>query len=390
MSANTKLLTESMQRSGIMLTDKQTAIVDQLASAIFESAEIIENGPETSTTQNDELRDKSISSGTMRTEDLFPRFVAVLRQYNPEEAKQYDGIDPASIPDPEVADLMDRLFNSMDTIAPEGCYFGAHEGDGADFGFWSAGDNTMVESAGTANAQQTVEFTFHKNILYHLLTTLNYIGATPLMDTLAEDRPGMTLKLKVVVPNARAEQVIRDDILDAEKKERRAIGINSMSDDMDINNAKAGKTPATDSDTQPLPSRDADAWYNEGMRDGVKSADALYAYRASMKPSDHIAGFQEAVGMPTASTADLKDRSISTGTLRAEDIFPRLVNVLKIYDPQRAAQYDNVDISQLDTEKLDDMMDNLFNDMDAIAPEGCTFGSHPGDGADLGFWSAEE
>jgi hypothetical protein len=42
-------------------------------------------------------------------------------------------------PDDEgTSELLERLFDEMQTIAPEGHYFGAHEGDGSDFGFWPA------------------------------------------------------------------------------------------------------------------------------------------------------------------------------------------------------------------------------------------------------------
>lgn len=32
--------------------------------------------------------------------------------------------------------LLDSLFDTLDLYAPDGYYFGAHPGDGSDYGFW--------------------------------------------------------------------------------------------------------------------------------------------------------------------------------------------------------------------------------------------------------------
>lgn len=38
----------------------------------------------------------------------------------------------------EYAELAEGVRNFLDEIAPAGIWFGAHEGDGSDFGFWDA------------------------------------------------------------------------------------------------------------------------------------------------------------------------------------------------------------------------------------------------------------
>lgn len=38
----------------------------------------------------------------------------------------------------EAIDFLNELYDLLNEHAPDGCYFGAHEGDGSDFGFWEA------------------------------------------------------------------------------------------------------------------------------------------------------------------------------------------------------------------------------------------------------------
>lgn len=88
----------------------------------------------------------TVSSGTLRLEDLIPLFYDFLTRHTPEaipadlaySGKEVDG-DPYF--DTEEAALdMDVLSDAMDAIAPDGCYFGALEGDGAALGFWEVID----------------------------------------------------------------------------------------------------------------------------------------------------------------------------------------------------------------------------------------------------------
>lgn len=89
---------------------------------------------------------ESVSHGTMREEDLIPAFEAFL---------EAQGIDLSTLDRPteaierlfdgEMTDadwesvswyLNEELFEAMNDIAPDGCYFGSHPGDGCDYGFW--------------------------------------------------------------------------------------------------------------------------------------------------------------------------------------------------------------------------------------------------------------
>lgn len=81
----------------------------------------------------------SVSSGTMRTEDLIPDFTKLLKQLDEEktyaqlieDCEHYMDYEPE-----EQDDLLNDLFDALNVYAPSWCYFGAHPGNGSDYGFW--------------------------------------------------------------------------------------------------------------------------------------------------------------------------------------------------------------------------------------------------------------
>jgi len=97
----------------------------------------------------------SVSSGTMRDEDLLDTFAAEL-SYNMKRMrlshdtrKRFNTLlrdcrncEPLLHDDDDVAssnlagDLVTELFEALDEIAAPYSYFGANEGDGSDYGFW--------------------------------------------------------------------------------------------------------------------------------------------------------------------------------------------------------------------------------------------------------------
>jgi hypothetical protein len=86
----------------------------------------------------------SISHGTLRTIDLLRAFTfelsylsgdyVALVNYADErhEAINVDSDNETS----EDSELVNELIDALNELAPAYCYFGAHDGDGSDFGFW--------------------------------------------------------------------------------------------------------------------------------------------------------------------------------------------------------------------------------------------------------------
>lgn len=139
----------------------------------------------------------TVSHGTMRTVDLVPAFLGVLRElsivrYNKIETswrrrlQQIDDHkrrcrDTVDIPWEEDDDLlMDELLQALSECAPEGYYFGTIEGDGSDYGFWRArgepwvvGVTETCEVLGTFDTEdEAVEFIDtlpnHEDGIYYL------------------------------------------------------------------------------------------------------------------------------------------------------------------------------------------------------------------------------
>jgi len=91
----------------------------------------------------------SVSSGTLRSDDLIPRFLDVAEEiaerlkndYNIGECaayrKRYNSLSD-NAPEEDWDYLLDEITCLMNELSmcPDGYYFGAHPGDGADFGFW--------------------------------------------------------------------------------------------------------------------------------------------------------------------------------------------------------------------------------------------------------------
>jgi hypothetical protein len=87
----------------------------------------------------------TVIHGTLRPEDLIPAFAYELNLCHGREGRNMlhlELLDAAEFfensTDEEQHYLLQELMEALNTYAPMDCYFGAHQGDGSDFGFWPA------------------------------------------------------------------------------------------------------------------------------------------------------------------------------------------------------------------------------------------------------------
>lgn len=92
------------------------------------------------------MKNFSVISSTMRNQDLIPAFLQELHNQDPVACAQYRMYNsiPAYVQDDDsdwwgsddAQWMLEDLFDQLQTYASDGCYFGAHPGDGSDYGYW--------------------------------------------------------------------------------------------------------------------------------------------------------------------------------------------------------------------------------------------------------------
>jgi hypothetical protein len=90
----------------------------------------------------------SISEGTINPRELAKRFNSFLEHLYTNNIlnksdfsaitiiSEYQKTFSSAYTDSDMTNFVDWQIEYLNDIAPENCYFGAHPGDGADFGYW--------------------------------------------------------------------------------------------------------------------------------------------------------------------------------------------------------------------------------------------------------------
>lgn len=96
---------------------------------------------------SEDFVDVSVSTGTLKTDDLIDLFVDFIVEHDEDALNDLlnefpEFLELASTQEyvekmpEEAVELLEMLFELLDEMAPKDCVFGIHEGDGLDIGFW--------------------------------------------------------------------------------------------------------------------------------------------------------------------------------------------------------------------------------------------------------------
>ncbi len=100
----------------------------------------------------------SISTGTLRTENLLEAFADELKYLQPGNTLAAEAVQLLETDEcMDATELLDDITSALENLAPPFTYFGALEGDGADFGFWPDHDG-IREAIEEAKADYKVAF----------------------------------------------------------------------------------------------------------------------------------------------------------------------------------------------------------------------------------------
>jgi hypothetical protein len=116
----------------------------------------------------------SISTGTLRTEDLIPAFRAAL------EATGNQGALALHEAPVDERDELATLEIALQEACPPFVYFGAHPGDGADFGFWP--DMESLDYERNYWGEETAEWNEEHLVNHDLLVHISDHGNVTVMD----------------------------------------------------------------------------------------------------------------------------------------------------------------------------------------------------------------
>ena len=101
---------------------------------------------------------------------------------------------------------------------------------------------------------------------------------------------------------------------------------------------------------------------------------------------------------------NLVNTTVIHGTHRPQDLIPAFINTLSVVWPEAYEGYMTSVFPPIPAYVMDEgddsawweyedayyQIETLIDLLNEAAPEGCYFGTHPGDGSDFGFWEHED